>query len=220
MTGRLVLHSMWRATAPYRVRLALALKGLEFDYAPVNLTTGEQSEAPYRSVNRQGLVPSLTVEGHTLTQSLAIIEWLEEVHPDPPLLPADPFERATVRAMAQIVACDIHPLNNLRVLRALTEFGAPLGSAAQRAWGQRWIGDGFAALEPMVAQHSQGFAFGAAPGMADCFIVPQVWASSRFLVDLAPYPALVRVMAHAADRPAFVTAHPDRQPDAVASPPA
>jgi maleylacetoacetate isomerase len=206
---------MWRATAPYRVRIALALKGLAFDYAPVNLTAGEQAQAPYTAVNRQGLVPSLSIDGRVLTQSLAIIEWLEEAYPDPPLLPRDPFDRAAVRSMAAIVACDIHPLNNLRVLRALGELGAPLGSPAQQAWGRRWIEAGFAALEPMVAELGRGFAFGEAPGMADCFIVPQVWACSRFAVDLAPYPALAGVAERVATHPAFVAAHPERQPDAA-----
>ncbi len=205
---------MWRATAPYRVRIALALKGLSFDYAAVNLTAGEQSQAPFTAVNRQGLVPALVVDGHILTQSMAIIEWLEETHSAPPLLPADPFDRATVRAMAGIVACDIHPLNNLRVLRALTELGAPLGSPAQQAWGRRWIEAGLAALEPMVAEHGRGFAFGEEPGFADCFLIPQLWSSSRFAVDFAPYPALRGVYERAGAHPAFAAAHPERQPDA------
>jgi maleylacetoacetate isomerase len=215
MSGALILHSMWRATAPYRVRIALALKGLAFDYAPVNLTAGEQSLEPYKAVNRQGLVQALIVDGRPLTQSLAIIEWLEETHPDPPLLPRGAFDRATVRAMADIVACDIHPLNNLRVLRALAEVGLPLGSPAQQAWGRRWIEAGFDALEPMVAAHGAGFAFGETPGLADCFIIPQVWACSRFSVDLAPYAHLTALAKHAADHPAFIAAHPERQPDAA-----
>ena len=117
--------------------------------------------------------------------------------------------------MAAIVACDIHPLNNLRVLQALRDLGHPMGGPEQQAWGARWISDGFAALEPMVARHGAGFAFGATPTLADCCLVPQVWASSRFAVDMAPYPALAGVAASAADHPAFIAAHPDRQPDAV-----
>ena len=210
----LTLHSMWRATAPYRVRIGLQLKGLPFDYIGVDLTGGEQRAAPYRAVNPQGLVPTLETPDGVLTQSLAILEWLEETHPDPPLLPSDPQGRAVVRAMAVIVACDIHPLNNLRVLQALGDLGAPMGSPEQRGWGARWIEDGFAALEPMVARHGAGFAFGAAPTLADCCLIPQIWSSSRFAVDMTAYPSLAAVAARAAAHPAFQAAHPDRQPDA------
>ncbi|MHB8530212.1 MAG: maleylacetoacetate isomerase [Caulobacteraceae bacterium] len=215
MSGNLVLHSMWRATAPYRVRIALALKGLSFDYAAVNLIGGEQRVEPYRGLNPQGLVPALEADGRVLTQSLAIIEWLEETHPVPPLLPTDRFDRAWVRAMAAIVACDIHPLNNLRVLQALDELGLPMGSPAQKAWGVRWIGEGFTALETMVERRGGEFAFGPRPTLADCCIIPQIWASSRFSLDTSAFPALAAVAEHAASHPAFIAAHPDRQPDAV-----
>ncbi|MEO8811844.1 MAG: glutathione S-transferase N-terminal domain-containing protein, partial [Caulobacteraceae bacterium] len=153
----LTLHSAWRATAPYRVRIGLELKGLAFDYVPVNLAGGQQREAAFRLLNPLALVPALEADGRVFTQSLAILEWLEETHPDPPLLPVGAGERAVVRAMAAIVACDIHPLNNLRVLRALNDLGHPMGGADQVAWGARWIADGFAALEPMVAAHGRGF---------------------------------------------------------------
>jgi maleylacetoacetate isomerase/maleylpyruvate isomerase len=205
---------MWRATAPYRVRIALSLKGLDYRYRAVNLTGGEQRQERYRSINPQGLVPALEADGQVLIQSLAILEWLEETHPDPPLLPSGADERAVVRTMADIVACDIHPLNNLRVLQALAALGHPVGGAEQKAWAQRWIMDGFAALEPMVARHGAGFAFGNQPTLADCFLIPQVWNSSRFEVNLDPFPALSAVAARAADHPAFVAAHPERQPDA------
>ena len=211
----LTLHSMWRATAPYRVRIALNLKGLAFDYAPLDFAVGEQRGAPYRALNMQGLSPTLEADGRLLTQSLAILEWLDETYHEPPLLPCGAFDRATVRAMAAIVACDIHPLNNLRVLQTLQQMGHPMGGAEQRAWGARWIDDGFAALEPMVAAHGDGFAFGATPTLADCVLVPQIWSSSRFGVDMGLYPALKALFARASEHPAFISAHPERQPDAV-----
>jgi maleylacetoacetate isomerase/maleylpyruvate isomerase len=208
----LVLHSYWRATAPYRVRIALNLKGLAYDYVAVNLLDGAQRAEPYRTLNPQGLTPTLQVDGrHVLTQSLAILEWLEETHPVPPLLPADPFERATVRAMAGLIACDIHPLNNLRVLQQLARMG--LDDAARNAWIARWIGDGFAALEAMIADHTAGFAFGAEPTLADCLLIPQVYSAERYGVELTPYPALAAVAARCEAHPAFQAAHPDRQPD-------
>ena len=210
----LLLHSYWRATAPYRVRIGLCLKGLAFDYAPVNLLKNEQGAAPYKDLyNRQALVPALTADGEVLTQSLAILEWLDETYPDPPLLPKSPRDRAIVRAMAEIVACDIHPLNNLRILKALDALGHPTGGEDQQAWGSRWIADGFAALEPMVAKHGGGFSFGETPTIADCVLIPQLWSSSRFAVDMSPFPALSAVAARAAQHPAFQAAHPDRQPD-------
>jgi maleylacetoacetate isomerase/maleylpyruvate isomerase len=208
------LHSMWRATAPYRVRIALNLKGLVYDYVGVDLVGGEQRGAAYQGVNRQGLVPALDVGDRILTQSLAILEWLDETHPKPALLPNDPFGRATARAMAEIVACDIHPLNNLRVLMALAGLGHAVGSPEQTAWIHRWIAAGFDALEPMIAQHGGGFSFGSEPGFADCYLVPQVYSANRFALDLAPYPAISAVAARAANHPAFAAAHPDRQPDA------
>jgi maleylacetoacetate isomerase/maleylpyruvate isomerase len=211
----LTLHSMWRATAPYRVRIGLKLKGLDYAYVGHDLVGGEARRAPYADLNRQGLVPALETDDGVLTQSLAILEWLEETHPEPPLLPKTPRDRAMVRAMAEIVACDIHPLNNLRVLQALDGLGHPMGGEDQTAWAQRWIKTGFAALEPMVASHGGGFAFGAAPTIADCCLIPQIWACSRFRVDLTPYPSLSAVYARAGEHPAFQAAHPERQPDAV-----
>jgi maleylacetoacetate isomerase len=207
------LYSAWRATAPYRVRIGLALKGVAYDYVPVDLIKGEQREPRYRAVNPQGLTPALDLgDGHVLTQSLAILEWLEEAQPEPALLPSDPLDRATVRAMALIVACDIHPLNNTRVGRELHKRG--LDQAGILAWTQRWITDGFDTLEPMVAKHGKGFAFGDTPGLADCCLIPQVYSANRYEVDLSPYPAIRAVAARAAEHPAFQAAHPDRQPDA------
>jgi maleylacetoacetate isomerase len=142
------------------------------------------------------------------------MEWLEEVHPEPPLLPAGATERAQVRAMAALVACDIHPLNNLRVLNALKgEFGAV--AAALDRWAGRWIGAGFDALEPLIARHGDGWCWGAGPTLADCCLIPQVYSAGRFNVDLSPWPRIRAVAATAAAHPAFAAAHPDRQPDAA-----
>lgn len=210
----LTLHSYWRATAPYRVRIGLQLKGLDYGYVGVNLLKGEQHADDYVTRrNRQHLTPALEADGHVLTQSLAILEWLEEVHPEPALLPRDAFDRATVRAMAAIIACDIHPLNNMRIQKALSDLG--VDAPGREAWSQRWIIDGFNALEPMVAEHGAGFAFGGAPTLADCCLVPQVYSAGRYNVDLTPFPAIRAAAEHAARHPAFAAAHPDIQPDAT-----
>ena len=209
----LTLHSAWRATAPYRVRIGLALKGVEYDYVAVDLLAGEQLEPAYRAVNPQGLAPALDLgDGHILTQSLAILEWLEETRPQPPILPRSALDRAIVRAMANIVACDIHPLNNTRVGRKLKDLG--LDDTAVSAWISGWITEGFDALEPMVARHAGMFSFGDSPTIADCCIVPQVYSANRFNVDMAAWPAISSVAERTAMHPAFAAAHPSRQPDA------
>ena len=209
----LTLYSAWRATAPYRVRIGLALKGVDYAYVPIDLIAGQQREPAYRAVNPQGLTPALDLgDGHVLTQSLAILEWLEETRPQPAILPADPLGRAAVRAMAGVIACDIHPLNNTRVGRELHKRGVdPEGI---KVWSQRWITDGFDTLEPMIARHGAGFAFGDTPTIADCCLIPQVYSANRFEVDLGPYPAIRAVNARAIEHPAFQTAHPNNQPDA------
>lgn len=207
----LILHGYWRSGAAYRTRIALNLKGLAYDQSPIDLRAGLQRSEAFKALNPQGLVPALEADGAVITQSPAILEWLEEVHPVPPLLPADPLDRARVRAMAAVVCCDIHPLNNLRVLTSLRQdLGAD--EAAVSAWIARWIGQGFAALETMVGD--QGWCFGAAPTLADCCLIPQLYGAERFSVDLAPYPRLRAIAARAADHPAFAAAHPSRQPDA------
>ncbi|RZM33521.1 MAG: maleylacetoacetate isomerase [Sphingomonas sp.] len=208
----LTLHGYWRSTTAYRVRIALALKGVTYAQVTHDLRRGEQREARYRALNPQGLVPALETEDAVLTQSPAILEWIDETYPDPPLLPTDANSRAIVRAMAATVACDIHPVNNLRILNALrTEFGAD--EAAVNRWIARWIGDGFTALETQIARYGDGFAFGATPTIADCHLVPQVYSAERFAVDLSPYPKLKAAAENARALPAFAAAHPDRQPD-------
>ncbi len=209
----MILHDYWRSGAAYRVRIALALKGVAYDQVTHDLRTGAQGATDYRALNPQRLVPAIEADGDVLTQSPAILEWLDERYPSPALLPAGLADRAIVRAMAATVACDIHPLNNLRVLQTLRrDFGAD--EAAVAAWIARWIGDGFAALEVMIGRHGNGFAFGDAPTLADCCIVPQVYSAERFAVDLTPYPQLMAAVERARTLPAFQAAHPDRQPDA------
>ncbi len=213
ITSPMVLHSSWRASGPYRVRIGLALKGLTYDYAPVNLGAGQQHKAEYRAVNPQRLVPALEVDGVVLTQSLAILEWLDETHPEPRLLPKTPLDRVVVRAMADVIACDIHPLNNLRVLRALDAMG--VGKAPVETWAQRWITDGFNVLEGMIAKHGGGWSFGDTPTLADCCLIPQVFNASRFGVTLEAFPAIAAVAESAKVHSAFIAAEPARQPDAI-----
>ncbi len=209
----MILHGYWRSGAAYRTRIALALKGLAYDQKGVDLRTGAQRSAAFVALNPQGMVPALEVDGDVLTQSPAILEWLEEAHPAPALLPADPVGRAHVRAMAALVGCDIHPLNNLRVGKALREsFGAD--QAAVDAWAARWIIPGFEALESLVARHGAGWCFGDAPTLADCYLIPQIYSARRFNVSLDAFPRLLAIDDAAVVHPAFVAAHPDAQPDA------
>jgi len=207
------LYSAWRATAPYRVRIGLALKGVPYDYSPVDLIRGDQRTPQYAQVNRQRLTPALDIGEMVLTQSVAILEWLEEEYPAPPILPASALDRQVVRTMALIVACDIHPLNNTRVGRKLNKMG--IDQAGILEWTQGWIKDGFDALEPMVERYGQGFAFGKTPTLADCCLIPQVYSANRYEVDLSPYPSIRAVAERAAEHPAFQAAHPTKQPDAV-----
>lgn len=211
----LVLHGYWRSGTSYRTRIALNIKGVAYRQEPVNLLAGDQGGEPFRALNPQGLVPALVTGDVVLTQSSAIIEWLEERYPDPPLLPADPDARAIVRAMAMTVACDIHPLNNLRVLKAIKhDLGAD--DAQKDAWIARWITDGFAALEAMIARHGGTYAFGDSLTLADCHIVPQIYSAERFRVPLDDFPRLLRAAEAARTVPEVAAAHPDRQPDADA----
>lgn len=209
----MILHGYWRSGAAYRVRIALNLKGVVYEQKGVDLRTGAQRDPAFLSRNPQGMVPALEADGLVLTQSPAILEWLEETRPEPPLLPSDPADRAAVRAMTALVVCDVHPLNNLRVLKALREtFDADQETID--AWAGRWIGAGFDALERLVERHGGGFCFGAAPTLADVALIPQMYSARRFNVDPARWPGLMRVEAAALALPAFAEAHPDRQPDA------
>ncbi len=209
----MILHGYWRSGAAYRVRIALALKGLAYETQGHDLRTGAQKAADFVALNPQGMVPALQIDGAVLTQSPAILEWLEETHPQPPLLPDDALSRARVRAMAALIACDIHPLNNLRVGKSLREdFGAD--QAAVDAWAARWIAPGFTALEALVERDGQGWCFGDTPTLADACLIPQIYSAHRFNVPLDAYPRLLAIDAAAQAHPAFIAAHPDRQPDA------
>lgn len=209
----MILHGYWRSGAAYRTRIALALKGIDYQQQGHDLRTGAQKDPAYVALNPQGMVPALEVDGAVLTQSPAILEWLEETHPTPALLPADAIGRAQVRAMAALIGCDIHPLNNLRVGKALREgFGAD--QAAVDAWAARWIVPGFEALEALVARHGAGWCHGDAPTLADCYLIPQIYSAGRFNVPLDAFPRLQAIDAKASEHPAFVVAHPDNQPDA------
>jgi len=209
----LTLHGYWRSSAAYRVRIALNLKALAYDQVAHDLRVGAQRDAGYQALSPQGLVPVIEADGLILAQSPAILEWIEERWPRPPLLPSDRDQRAIVRSMAALIGCDIHPLNNLRVLKALkADLGADQGAIDR--WIARWITDGFAALETWVACHGRGFAFGDRPGLADCYLVPQLYSAERFKVDLSPFPALVAAGEKARALAPFAAAHPSFQPDA------
>jgi len=207
----MILHGYWRSGAAYRVRIALALKGLAYEQVNHDLRTGGQADPAYAELNPQRLVPALEVDGLVLTQSVAILEWLEERFPDPALLPADAAGRAIVRGMVQAIVTDVHPLYNLRTLTALRQ---DLGASEDQvnAWVSRWMTDGFAALETLIARHGDGFAYGSRPTLADCITLPALYSADRFGVDTAPYPHLI---ASAARTAALAeAAHPARQPDA------
>jgi maleylacetoacetate isomerase len=207
---RPVLYDYFRSSASYRVRIALNLKGIDYEQRPVSLVHGAQNDPGYRTLNPQGFVPMLEIDGHRLTQSLSIIVYLDQTHPDPPLMPADPADGAHVRAMALAVACDIHPLNNLRVLKYLQgTFG--IDDAAKDLWYRHWIADGLAALEEMARPHAGTFLFGDSPTIADICLVPQLYNARRFSVPIADYPTLRRADETASAHAAFAAAHPDRQ---------
>jgi maleylacetoacetate isomerase len=210
------LYTFWRSSAAYRVRIALALKGLGYESVPKRLTRDEQRAADYLTVNPQGLIPTLDDDGVVIGQSLAIIEYLDETHRAPPLLPPDPRGRAIVRAMALAIACDIHPLNNLRVLNYLK---GPLGqdAAGVERWYHHWIHEGFAALEELARRHSgdRRHLYGTAVTLADVCLVPQLANARRFHCELAAFPTLTAIGAALEALPAFAAARPEVQPDAA-----
>ena len=207
------LHGYFRSSASYRVRIALNLKGLSAAYLPRHLRKGEQCAPAYLAINPQGLVPTLENDGGAvLTQSLAIIEWLDETHPEPPLLPTDPLQRAKVRAFAMALACDTHPVQNLKVLARLRDLGVPEEQVTGwAAWANR---EGLSACEALVAHEDGPFCFGAKPTLADLCLVPQLANARRFGVDVAAYPRLLKAEAAAKNLAAFADAAPERQPDA------
>ncbi|QJE74698.1 maleylacetoacetate isomerase [Aerophototrophica crusticola] len=208
------LYTYFRSSAAYRVRIGLALKGLDAEAVPVHLVRdgGQHKKPDYLGRNPQGFVPALEVGGQVITQSLAILEYLEEAHPQPPLLPKDPLARARVRSFALAIACDIHPLNNLRVLKHLRG-GLGQDEDGVNRWVRRWIEEGFTALERMV-EPGAPFCFGDAPGLAEACLVPQMYNARRFGADLTDFPTLVAIDERCRALPTFQSAAPDRQPDA------
>ncbi len=203
---QILLYDYWRSSAAYRVRIALSLKGVPFDVVPTSLLDGAHLSAAYKALHPQGLVPALSVGGVTLTQSLAIIDWLDSAYTEPRLIPADPFARAQVLSQAMIIIADIHPVNNLRILKYLKDV---LGhdQAAIDDWIRHWVEEGFAALE--AAATDAGLLGGNAPNLVDVCLVPQMFNARRFHTDLAPFPKLVRIDAALSAMAAFQAAHPD-----------
>ena len=209
------LYDYFRSSAAYRVRIALNLKGLDAQREFVHLVKAQQRADTYLKVNPQGLVPTLVTDDVVLTQSLAIVEWLDEMQPEPRLLPSSASERARVRAIALAIACDIHPLNNLRVLNYLTHT-LGVSDEQKNGWYRYWVDVGFEALEQQLARDGATGAFchGDAPTLADICLVPQVANARRYKVDLTPYPTIVRIDARCRELPAFAAAAPEKQPDA------
>ena len=204
------LFAYYRSTSSYRVRIALALKGLDYQVVPINLLKGEHRQPVYQAINPQGRVPALrTDDGSVLIQSPAIIEYLEERFPAVPLLSKSLVTRAHERAVAALVACDIHPVHNVSVLNQLRQLGQDEEQVAQ--WIGHWIAQGLAAIEQLIGD--SGYCFGLEPGLADVYVIPQLYAAERFNVSLAAYPRIARVAALAKQHPAFIKAHPANQPD-------
>ena len=207
---RAILYDYFRSSASYRARIALNLKGIDYEQRSINLAAGSQKDEAYRRLNPQGFVPLLEIDGHRITQSLAICNYVNSIVPDPPFMPADAADRAHVLALALTVACDIHPLNNLRVLKYLKgELGQD--EAATDTWYRQWVSEGLAALESMAKDRAGAFLFGDEPSIADICLVPQLYNARRFSVPLDAYPTLRRADETASATAAFAAAHPDRQ---------
>jgi maleylpyruvate isomerase len=209
------LHGFFRSGTSYRVRIALNLKGIEYESIAVSLPKAEHRTENFLNLNPQGLVPILETDEGNFTQSPAIIEYLEERFPQPPLLPQERSSRARVRALAAIIGCDIHPINNLRVLNYIRkEFAQDEGGVTR--WISEWLSTGFAAIETELnrSKSSGSYCFGNTPGLADVYLIPQVYSARRFNIDLTPYPRIVAIDKHCNALAAFVRAHPDNQPDA------
>ena len=212
-TTRPTLYSYWRSTASYRVRLALALKGIDYAQIPVNLRTGDQLEDGFGEISPQHQVPVLEIDGARIGQSVAIIDYLEATRADAPLLPADPLEAAACKSFALTIAADIHPIQNLRVLKYVgAQYGQDQSGTAE--WAAHWIALGFTALERIAAQRGGPWPFGKAPGYAECFLIPQISNARRFGVKMEQFPTLLRIDEACAGHPAFEAAHPANQPDA------
>ena len=208
-------HGYFRSSSAYRCRIAFNLKALAYEFVPVHLKSGAQQSAQYEALNPQMLVPTLETDtGERLIQSLAIIEWLDETHPEVPLLARDPLTRARERAFAQVIACEIHPLQNLRVLKYLAQ-ELDVGEDGKAAWLNRWLGDGLEACERLLAarESKTPFCYGEQPGLADICLVPQVFSAERFDVGIGHLPLVSEIYARAAALPAFARAHPAQQPD-------
>ena len=208
----MILHSYWRSSASYRVRIALGIKGLSYEQVTHDLRAGQQHDAAYLAIAPHGLVPALEHEGQVLIESPAILEWIDAKWPEPPLLPDAPDAAARVRTIAALIGCDIHPLNNLRVLTRLRDqFDA--SNPQVKDWIGHWIEDGFGALERLIARDGGTYAFGDVPTLADCYLVPQVYNAERYNIDLGAYPRVLAAAENARALPAFAAAHPDQQPD-------
>ena len=210
------LYTFFRSSASFRVRIALNIKGIAWESVPVNLPKAEHAEARFKAINPQGLVPALDDSGRLMSQSLAIMEYLDEAYPGPKLLPGDPFDRAYVRAYSQLIACEIHPLNNLRTLKYVKRT-YKLDDDGVNSWYRYWIAEGFALMEAYLLNEKKHgrHVFRDQPTMADCCLVPQVFNAQRYECDLKPYPAVMRIFGECMKLDAFIAAQPMKQPDAA-----
>lgn len=214
---KMKLYGYWRSSAAYRLRIALNLKSVAYDQVSINLKDGEQNEEAWLKMQPQGLVPVLEAGDHHLVQSPAVLEWIEETWPEPALLPGNAADRALVRGWAATIGCDIHPVQNLRILKAAAAIDGS-GLAGMKAWANRWITTGLEGLEALVANHERtgAFLFGEAPGMAEVYLVPQLYNARRWGVDIEAFPTLLAADTACRELPAFAAAIPEAQPDAVA----